>query len=61
MEELEDEHVRTVPSYTPVLGGSPNKRGRPFCMAVLTRTIRPKLKHIKLCVRPRLRSLAWSK
>ena len=40
-------------TYTPVQGGSPNKRGRPFCMVVLTRTIRPKLKHIKLCVRPR--------
>ena len=41
------------PTYTPVQGGSPSKRGMLFCMAVLTLIIRPKLKRIKLCVHQR--------
>ena len=45
------------PTYTPVQGGLPNKRNNRFCMGVLTLTIRPKPKHTKLCVHPRLRSL----
>ena len=37
------------PPYTPVQGGAPNKRDRPFCMVVPILTIKPKRRRTRHC------------